>query len=84
MACADFVFPAQTPAASGFCPRLAAAFHLSQPVPWRLATGLPAAMTVPPHCGWKIELIRGVRVDYNKTDFGVMQAKIADLPTGPV
>jgi hypothetical protein len=84
MACADFVFPAQTSAASGFCPRLAAAFHLSQPVPWRLATGLQGAMGIPPHCNWKIELIKGLRVDYIKTEFGAMQAKIADLPTGPV
>jgi len=84
MACADFAFPAQTSATSGFCSRLSAAFHLSQPVPWRLATGLQSGMTAPPHCNWKIELVRGVRVDYIKTDFGVMQAKIADLPTGPV
>jgi hypothetical protein len=84
MACADFVFPTHTPAAAGFCSRLAAAFHLSQPVPWRLATGLPAAFGLPPHCNWKIELIDGIRVDYNKTEFGVMQAKIAELPIGPV
>jgi hypothetical protein len=84
MACADFVFPVQTSGTSGFCPKLTAAFQLSQPVPWRLATGLPTASTMPPHCNWKIELIKGIRVDYGKTDFGVMQAKIADLPTGPV
>jgi hypothetical protein len=39
---------------------------------------------VPPHCNWKIELIKGVRVDYINTEFGTMQAKIADLATGPV
>jgi len=84
MACANFVFPAQTSAASGYCPRLAAAFHLSPPVPWRLATGLPPTMGAPPHCNWKIELITGIRVDYINTHFGAMQAKIADLATGPV
>jgi hypothetical protein len=84
MACADFVFPSQTPAATGYCSRLSTAFHLSQPVPWRLATGLQEAATAPPHCNWKIELVKGVRVDYIKTEFGTMQAKIAQLPTGPV
>ncbi len=84
MACADFVFPTQTQAATGYCSRLSAAFHLSQPVPWRLATGLQETTTAPPHCNWKIELIQGVRADYIKTEFGIMQAKVAQLPTGPV
>jgi hypothetical protein len=84
MACANLVFPAQTPAPAGYCARLKAAFHLSEPVPWQLATGLQGPTGMPPHCNWQIELIPGVSVDYIKTEFGMMQARLMNLPVGPV
>lgn len=84
MAAANFVFPAQTVARpSGYCTKLLDAFHLSEPVPWQLATGIQVA-GYPPNCNWKIELIPGVYADYVKTEFGMMQAKLMSLPIGPV
>jgi hypothetical protein len=92
----NFVFPSREKHQTGFCPRLAAEFELTEPLSWQVASAVDAAAwrkaseklapswtTQLPqlyHALMKFGPVDGIQCEYRSTVFYEMEYKLSGLP----
>ena len=84
IAVSNFAFPVRTNADNGHCSVLKSKFQLSEPLFWQLATAAPPHSGNAPNVQFDLEIAKGVKVPYVRTEFGAMQYYLANMKCSPL
>ena len=77
----NYVFPAQKVVVKGHCPELIDAFKMTQPQAWQLLEAINVSDKTPSYArsNHNHEFVDGMQESYDKTKFGIVQAKLNKL-----
>lgn len=75
----NYVFPAQTRSAAGFCPQLKAKFHMAPPANWQIATAGSQPPPYPSYNQVRFEFTPGWLEDYRFTVFSRVEGFLDGL-----